>query len=1211
MDRAKRRFASALDGLRSFANRLEVAVDEKVQPENCCFSKVVRHGLPDDARCLAYDPVQRLLAIGSGHGVVRVIGDVGVDFALKHETDHAVNHVQFLINEGRLVTACSNDIIHLWDYRQKVPEIIRSVQLNKEAVTCIHLPMSSKWLYVGTDKGNVYFVCIATFQLSPYIINWNKAIDLSCRVHPGSVRQIGVSPVEPGKILIAFDKGILVQWNLATKEVDRFPYDPPIKCFSWHYEGRMIMTGNVDGSISVYNMRKTTEPQQRTSPHGQGPCRPINAIDWKLTSDGDQFVIFSGGMPTEDGLPVPALTFLRASKSATVLEMEHPILSFVTLPNIPFTSCPQQPQALAVLMKGELLMLDLLTAGYPCIESPHAMDLHEVPVTCVAYYSDCASDLIGAITLVGCKQRRKGFSEKPWPVSGGIGRECATGHQELILTGHKDGSVRFWQASGENLQFLYRLKTTSHFERLEEWEGCEKVSHAVKSIELCVDSRLLLVCGVSGQVTLFRFTKTESTNTIAVVHIPQPSASSCNVSDERSPPVPPPREIRRQKKIVSRDSTNSPDTSDASGDECVFPFKVRGAPVKRAAGYQPELACLVPWPSPSQADSVTTTSLNSAFGVIALGLSNGLALVDIAQCALIYAWTTSELYGSDPTPAIQLQVADVSSPSPSELEQHNEDEEMVRSSDSIFHRKSLSPKPTGSKATSVFRRNTAEFASTIRERYQDKGFLQPDRPSVTGEASTEDDTTHRQQRCHSEKSSTGSIGIMRRLTKKGTAVARSFSFHSHVHEGDTPRDSPTLNKSRETIGVSPSTSNHSLDKLAVNGGESVSSTTFIHSFSRRNDNRVAPCLWVGTSAGTSIALNLILPQDRLVSTVVVAPSAFDDTPVKVFGTTKGTIVKLRGQVLYQTFMDQSFCLLAGGTESYKETSKESKDSGSPEKNITNRILTKSSLSPTYAASVDEDIPQILIAVAEFEVKVIALPSFSQLFAYKCEDIPLVKAQATHVRGYPVLMCLAADGKIVVLSLPSLRVLHQSPLLPHSVEIDDPICQKMSFSEHGLGIYMASPSEVEKYTICAELAEQANESLGELYVACELPEPPRNNSSFLKGVSSMFTGTPRQDSCDVDAILADRDKTSGGVGGGAARVVARTIPGPSANMERAQGGGVSAGQAAMQALQNLSERGEKLSATVDATENLRNNAMNLSQRTGKLVEKMEKKKWYNF
>ncbi|KAK6728924.1 hypothetical protein RB195_006158 [Necator americanus] len=1130
MDKAKKKFASAIDGLRSLHNRIEIAVDEKIQPEHCCFEKIVRHGFPDDARCLAYDPVQRLLAIGTGHGLVRIIGDVGVDYLLRHESDHAVNHIQFLINEGGLITACGNDIIHLWNYRQKTPEIVHSLKLNKESVTCINLPMGNRWLYVGTDKGNVYFVSVGTFQLSPYIINWNKAIDLSCRVHPGPVKQIAPSPTEPTKLLIAYDKGVMVQWNLVTKEVDRFPLDPPIKCFSWHYEGKSVMTGNVDGSICVYSMKRTNEPQQKTSPHGQGPCRPIMIIDWKHNTDGDQLVVFAGGMPTDDGLPVPALTFLRASKSATVLEMDHPILSFVTLPQIPFVSCPQQPQALAVLLKGELMMIDLMTPGYPCMESPHAMDLHEAPITCVSYYSDCPSDLVGALTLVGCRQRRKGYSERPWPVNGGIGRECAAGHQELIITGHKDGTVRFWQASGENLQILYRLKTASHFERLEELEGCEKVSHAVKSVELCVESRLLLVSGVSGQVTLFRFTKAESMNTIAVVQIPLLGACTSNTADERMTPLPAPKEIRRQKKVISRDSTHSPDTSDASGDEQIVPFKVRGAPVKRAAGYQPELACLVPWPSTSHADSVTATALNSAFGVIALGMSNGLALVDIAQCALIYAWSTSELYGSDPTPAIQLQMGDVSSPSPVE--------------------------------------------SPLTERNQLVRL----------------NTDNRQK----------SFDRRRELFKAySMAVTQSEQCNGGSPRGETPRDSPVLSRNRDGTGPSPSISSHSLEKLNIAAGESVSSLTFIHSFSRRNDPRSSPCLWVGTSAGASIALNLILPQDRLISTVVIAPS--------------GTVVKLRGQVLYQTFMDQSFCLTSGASESYKETSKESKDSGSPEKTFTNRILTKASLSPTYSSSLDlaEDILQTLIIVAEFEVKVIALPSFSQLFVHKCEEIPLVKAQATHVRGYPVLMCLSADGKLIVLSLPSLRILHQAPFLPHSVEIEDAICQKISFSEHGLGIYMASPSEVEKYTICSELAEQAAESLGELFVACDLPEPPRNNSSFLKGVSSMFTGTQRQDSYDVDTILSDREKASGGVGGGVTRAVARTIPGPSGNMERAQAGGISAGQAAAMALQNISERGEKLSATVDATENLRNSAMNLSQRTGKLVEKLEKKKWYNF
>lgn len=46
------------------------------------------------------------------------------------------------------------------------------------------------------------------------------------------------------------------------------------------------------------------------------------------------------------------------------------------------------------------------------IESPHAMNIHESPVTCVSYYSDCPIDLIGALTLVGTKQRNKEFSQR-------------------------------------------------------------------------------------------------------------------------------------------------------------------------------------------------------------------------------------------------------------------------------------------------------------------------------------------------------------------------------------------------------------------------------------------------------------------------------------------------------------------------------------------------------------------------------------------------------------------------------------------------------------------------------------------------------------------------------------------------------------------------------------------------------------------------------
>lgn len=72
-------------------------------------------------------------------------------------------------------------------------------------------------------------------------------------------------------------------------------------------------------------------------------------------------------------------------------------------------------------------------------------------------------------------------------------------------------------------------------------------------------------------------------------------------------------------------------------------------------------------------------------------------------------------------------------------------------------------------------------------------------------------------------------------------------------------------------------------------------------------------------------------------------------------------------------------------------------------------------------------------------------------------------------------------------------------------------------------------------------------------------------------------------------------------------VARSLP--VNNLDPIHSRNLTAGQAAAQAIQNLNERGERLNAVVDATENLRNNAMNFSSRTSQLVQKYEKKKWY--
>ena len=55
-----------------------------------------------------------------------------MDVHVKHEGDAAVVAVAFLINDGALVTATSDDVLHMWTLRQKTPQILHSLKFQRE-----------------------------------------------------------------------------------------------------------------------------------------------------------------------------------------------------------------------------------------------------------------------------------------------------------------------------------------------------------------------------------------------------------------------------------------------------------------------------------------------------------------------------------------------------------------------------------------------------------------------------------------------------------------------------------------------------------------------------------------------------------------------------------------------------------------------------------------------------------------------------------------------------------------------------------------------------------------------------------------------------------------------------------------------------------------------------------------------------------------------
>ncbi|XP_011814829.1 PREDICTED: syntaxin-binding protein 5 isoform X2 [Colobus angolensis palliatus] len=642
----------------------EPEIQETLQSEHFQLCKTVRHGFPYQPSALAFDPVQKILAVGTQTGALRLFGRPGVECYCQHDNGAAVIQLQFLINEGALVSALADDTLHLWNLRQKRPAILHSLKFCRERVTFCHLPFQSKWLYVGTERGNIHIVNVESFTLSGYVIMWNKAIELSSKSHPGPVVHISDNPMDEGKLLIGFESGTVVLWDLKSKKADyRYTYDEAIHSVAWHHEGKQFICSHSDGTLTIWNVRSPAKPVQTITPHGKQlkdgkkpePCKPILKVEFKTTRSGEPFIILSGGLSYDTVGRRPCLTVMHG-KSTAVLEMDYSIVDFLTLCETPYPNDFQEPYAVVVLLEKDLVLIDLAQNGYPIFENPYPLSIHESPVTCCEYFADCPVDLIPALYSVGARQKRQGYSKKEWPINGGNWGLGAQSYPEIIITGHADGSVKFWDASAITLQVLYKLKTSKVFEKSRNKDDrpntdiVDEDPYAIQIISWCPESRMLCIAGVSAHVIIYRFSKQEViTEVIPMLEV----RLLYEINDvetpegEQPPPLPTPVGGSNPQPIPPQ---SHPSTSSSSSDglrDNVPCLKVKNSPLKQSPGYQTELVIQLVWVGGEPPQQITSLAVNSSYGLVVFGNCNGIAMVDYLQKAVLLNLGTIELYGSN------------------------------------------------------------------------------------------------------------------------------------------------------------------------------------------------------------------------------------------------------------------------------------------------------------------------------------------------------------------------------------------------------------------------------------------------------------------------------------------------------------------------------------------------------------------------------------
>uniref|UniRef100_A0A8C3BVD5 Syntaxin-binding protein 5-like n=1 Tax=Cairina moschata TaxID=8855 RepID=A0A8C3BVD5_CAIMO len=623
-------------------------VQETLTSDYFQICKTVRHGFPYLPTALAFDPVQKILAIGTRTGAIRILGRPGVDCYCQHESGAAVLQLQFLINEGALVSASADDTLHLWNLRQKRPAILHSLKFNRERITYCHLPFQSKWLYVGTERGNTHIVNIESFILSGYVIMWNKAIELI------------IVFVSLPQLLIGYENGTVVLWDLRSKRADlRAYYDEAIHSVAWHHEGKQFMCSHSDGSLTLWNLKSPNRPFQTTIPHGKiqrdgkkpESCKPILKVEYKTCKNSEPFVIFSGGLSYDKACRRPSLTIMHG-KAITVLEMDHPIVDFLTLCETPYPNEFQEPYAVVVLLEKDLIVVDLTQSNFPIFENPYPIDIHESPVTCTEYFADCPPDLIPVLYSVGAKHKKQGYSNKEWPISGGAWNLGAQTYPEIIITGHADGSVKFWDASAITLQMLYKLKTSKVFEKQKLGEGkataeiVEEDPFAVQMMYWCPESRIFCVAGVSAYVVVYRFSKHEVNTEIASLEV----RLQYEVEDIITPePEIIPQFPDASSQIPSLKSlSGSTNTVACEGmmKDSIPCLSVKTRPVRMPPGYQADLVIQLVWVDGEPPQQITSLAVNSAYGLVAFGNCNGLAVVDFMQKTVLLSMGTLDLYGS-------------------------------------------------------------------------------------------------------------------------------------------------------------------------------------------------------------------------------------------------------------------------------------------------------------------------------------------------------------------------------------------------------------------------------------------------------------------------------------------------------------------------------------------------------------------------------------
>ncbi|XP_010526846.1 PREDICTED: uncharacterized protein LOC104804294 [Tarenaya hassleriana] len=501
---------------------------------------VFQYGIPTGSHLFAYDPVQKILAVSTRDGRIKLFGKDHSQALLVSEEASSSKFLEFVHNQGILLNVNVKNQIEVWDIERK---IVSHVHVFNGEITSFRVMQRTPYFYVGDASGNVTVLRLE--QDSGQVVQMDYTIPyLASNGSPveahgdTAVVNILLQPMAEGKrILLVFGNGVIALWDISESKpilkmgghgIQSVQHQDVKKatsaCWVCPHESR-VAVGYSTGDILIWSIPSKGECSSESGTQPSPICKlnlgyksekiPIASLKW-VYGEGKASRLYSMGL-SSNLLQVVLLNDHTETRTIKLgLHASEPCADMEIITDANEQIKHKQEYLLVIGKSGRVYAYDdFMIEKYLIISQSKSPP--SLPEEIAVKMPFAESSITTAILLTNPPHILNPSDEDyvqlmkdvtpllPFQTVLKEGTRSSTAHfpgfakvKNVFITGHSDGTISIWDMSCPLLIPVLSLKEQTEQE-------ISSRGTALTALHYDSNTRLLVSGNQNGMVCLYRF----------------------------------------------------------------------------------------------------------------------------------------------------------------------------------------------------------------------------------------------------------------------------------------------------------------------------------------------------------------------------------------------------------------------------------------------------------------------------------------------------------------------------------------------------------------------------------------------------------------------------------------------------------------------------------------------------------------------------------